>query len=83
VPLVAPSRRLPLPRRNRQVSLCGYSVPHPMEASVNVRVQTTVGPASIVLSSFGFVGRLPIRLTSSFSTAELTMGVLQILLDTP
>jgi hypothetical protein len=29
--------------KNPQVSLAGYSVPHPMETSVNVRVQTTVG----------------------------------------
>ena len=27
--------------KNPQVSLAGYSVPHPMETSVNVRVQTT------------------------------------------
>ena len=27
--------------KNPQVSLAGYSVPHPMEKSVNVRVQTT------------------------------------------
>eukprot|EP00740_Mantoniella_antarctica_P002227 CAMPEP_0181360080 /NCGR_PEP_ID=MMETSP1106-20121128/6459_1 /TAXON_ID=81844 /ORGANISM="Mantoniella antarctica, Strain SL-175" /LENGTH=100 /DNA_ID=CAMNT_0023473297 /DNA_START=72 /DNA_END=374 /DNA_ORIENTATION=- len=27
--------------KNPQVSLCGYSVPHPMETSVNVRVQTS------------------------------------------
>ena len=26
---------------NPAVSLCGYSVPHPMERKVNVRVQTT------------------------------------------
>jgi len=27
---------------NPAVELCGYSVPHPMERSVNVRVQTNV-----------------------------------------
>lgn len=27
--------------KNPQVGLAGYSVPHPMETSVNVRVQTT------------------------------------------
>ena len=27
--------------KNPQVALAGYSVPHPMERSVNVRVQTT------------------------------------------
>ena len=27
--------------KNPKVSLAGYSVPHPMETSVNVRVQTT------------------------------------------
>ncbi|KAI6678309.1 hypothetical protein NL676_039105 [Syzygium grande] len=32
-----------------QVIFCGYSIPHPSEARVNVRVQTTDEPAREVL----------------------------------
>ncbi|KAL7600876.1 uncharacterized protein LOC111907239 [Lactuca sativa] len=32
-----------------RVALCGYSIPHPSEAKVNIRVQTTGDPAKEVL----------------------------------
>ncbi|KAK1373730.1 DNA-directed RNA polymerases I and III subunit RPAC2 [Heracleum sosnowskyi] len=32
-----------------RVTFCGYSIPHPSEARVNVRLQTTGDPASEVL----------------------------------
>ncbi|KAK7376833.1 hypothetical protein VNO80_02250 [Phaseolus coccineus] len=32
-----------------RVSFCGYSIPHPSENRVNIRVQTTGDPASEVL----------------------------------
>ncbi|XP_071721352.1 uncharacterized protein [Rutidosis leptorrhynchoides] len=32
-----------------RVSFCGYSIPHPSEARVNIRVQTTGDPAKEVL----------------------------------
>ncbi|GMI97147.1 RNApolymerase 14 kDa subunit [Hibiscus trionum] len=32
-----------------RVTFCGYSIPHPSEARVNIRVQTTGDPASEVL----------------------------------
>ncbi|KAK9279032.1 hypothetical protein L1049_012707 [Liquidambar formosana] len=32
-----------------RVAFCGYSIPHPSEARVNIRVQTTGDPASEVL----------------------------------
>ncbi|KAH9603832.1 hypothetical protein KSS87_005952 [Heliosperma pusillum] len=32
-----------------RVSFCGYSIPHPSEARVNIQVQTTGDPASEVL----------------------------------
>ncbi|KAK9123793.1 hypothetical protein Sjap_013395 [Stephania japonica] len=32
-----------------RVSFCGYSIPHPADARVNIRVQTTGAPASEVL----------------------------------
>ncbi|XP_057536028.1 uncharacterized protein LOC130814053 [Amaranthus tricolor] len=32
-----------------RVSFCGYSIPHPSEARVNIRVQTTGDPACEVL----------------------------------
>ncbi|KAJ0726710.1 putative DNA-directed RNA polymerase, RBP11-like dimerization domain-containing protein [Helianthus annuus] len=32
-----------------RVSVCGYSIPHPSEARVNIRVQTTGDPAKEVL----------------------------------
>ncbi|CAH1418233.1 unnamed protein product [Lactuca virosa] len=32
-----------------RVTLCGYSIPHPSEAKVNIRVQTTGDPAKEVL----------------------------------
>ena len=39
--------------KNPQVSLAGYSVPHPMEKSVNVRVQTT---GEVTATAAMFVG---------------------------
>jgi DNA-directed RNA polymerase I and III subunit RPAC2 len=35
--------------KDPRVSFCGYSVPHPSEARVNIRVQTTGAPARDVL----------------------------------
>ncbi|CAK9147443.1 unnamed protein product [Ilex paraguariensis] len=32
-----------------RVTFCGYSIPHPSDARVNIRVQTTGDPASEVL----------------------------------
>ncbi|MFS7998621.1 putative DNA-directed RNA polymerase, RBP11-like dimerization domain-containing protein [Helianthus anomalus] len=32
-----------------RVSVCGYNIPHPSEARVNIRVQTTGDPAKGVL----------------------------------
>ncbi|KAK9158947.1 hypothetical protein Scep_005521 [Stephania cephalantha] len=32
-----------------RVTFCGYSIPHPADALVNIRVQTTGAPASEVL----------------------------------
>ncbi|GLT66714.1 hypothetical protein SLA2020_390670 [Shorea laevis] len=32
-----------------RVSFCGYSIPHPSESRVNIRVQTTGAPAQEVL----------------------------------
>ncbi|PIN23435.1 DNA-directed RNA polymerase, subunit L [Handroanthus impetiginosus] len=32
-----------------RVTFCGYSIPHPSDARVNIRVQTTVDPAREVL----------------------------------
>ncbi|GAA0151866.1 DNA-directed RNA polymerase [Lithospermum erythrorhizon] len=32
-----------------RVSVCGYSIPHPSDARVNIRVQTTGDPASEVV----------------------------------
>ncbi|OVA17724.1 hypothetical protein BVC80_1835g100 [Macleaya cordata] len=32
-----------------RVAFCGYSIPHPSDAQVNIRVQTTGDPASEVL----------------------------------
>ncbi|QCE12796.1 DNA-directed RNA polymerases I and III subunit RPAC2 [Vigna unguiculata] len=32
-----------------RVAFCGYSIPHPSENRVNIRVQTTGDPASEVL----------------------------------
>ncbi|XP_021861210.1 uncharacterized protein [Spinacia oleracea] len=39
---LANSLRLVL-NKDPRVSFCGYSIPHPSEARVNVRVQTTAG----------------------------------------
>ncbi|XP_021720775.1 DNA-directed RNA polymerases I and III subunit RPAC2-like [Chenopodium quinoa] len=45
---LANSLRLVL-NKDPRVSFCGYSIPHPSEARVNVRVQTTGDPAGEVL----------------------------------
>ncbi|PPD67580.1 hypothetical protein GOBAR_DD35542 [Gossypium barbadense] len=44
-----------------RVTFCGYSIPHPSEARVNIRVQTTTGHAPFcsgynysVVTLFGF-----------------------------
>ncbi|KAK8299138.1 hypothetical protein V6Z11_D05G303200 [Gossypium hirsutum] len=35
--------------KSPRVTFCGYSIPHPSEARVNIRVQTTGDPAREVL----------------------------------
>eukprot|EP00357_Protocruzia_adherens_P005823 CAMPEP_0115005154 /NCGR_PEP_ID=MMETSP0216-20121206/19687_1 /TAXON_ID=223996 /ORGANISM="Protocruzia adherens, Strain Boccale" /LENGTH=113 /DNA_ID=CAMNT_0002371395 /DNA_START=26 /DNA_END=367 /DNA_ORIENTATION=- len=35
----------------KDVEFCGYSVPHPSERAMNVRLQTTLRPANEVLKS--------------------------------
>ncbi|KAK9734775.1 hypothetical protein RND81_04G162700 [Saponaria officinalis] len=35
--------------KDPRVAFCGYSIPHPSEARVNIRVQTTGDPAAEVL----------------------------------
>ncbi|GAB2282133.1 hypothetical protein Dimus_016687 [Dionaea muscipula] len=35
--------------KDSRVTFCGYSIPHPSEARVNIRIQTTGAPASEVL----------------------------------
>ncbi|XP_056159248.1 uncharacterized protein LOC115684339 isoform X2 [Syzygium oleosum] len=40
---------LPRIKSHPRVIFCGYSIPHPSEARVNVRVQTTDDPARDVL----------------------------------
>lgn len=40
-----------LPPHSPQVTFCGYSIPHPTEDSVNIRVQTTGEPGPLWRSS--------------------------------
>lgn len=35
--------------RDQETEFCGYTVPHPMETAINIRLQTTGNPAEDVL----------------------------------
>jgi len=57
--------------RDPQVDLCGYTVPHPMEQKMNVRVQTNGSKSAEQALSDGAqnLSRLCTDLTNSFDLA--------------
>lgn len=48
---VPPPAASPASPCSKDVDFCGYSIPHPSEAVVNIRLQTRETPASDVLSA--------------------------------